>query len=620
MSILYHGFTGIMLLCSISGYMMLTRKWLKFQTEFVPVFVFSTIGCVVYIGGIFGLLLLTAVFVLAGGIIAFIYYGSQIIKEKEYLSMKISLFQIIFGIGCLIFFHQLFISRLIHYDNFSHWAIALKQVLSTDAFPDARSALIDYKNYPLGTTSFLYFICRFAGHSQRGMLMGQGLLVFACFYALFGVITEKKRFLLYAYAGAGFSTLSIFNLTIRINNLLVDFLLPIYTLAILAISYKYRNELKKSCIAIIPIAGFLMIIKNTGTIFAGIGLIYFLYIAVKSFKQSRIIVVFKVLAAAVASLVPYLLWSLHMSVFFQGIDNKFEVSAEHLQTIYGGKTQEEVRQIVSLYFQSCFDLSTRPAMGIFIFQLTAMAAIIFAAFFLKKKWNLWKALVALDVVTILYYGGILALYIFSMPLDEAIRLAGFERYASSIVVLFAGGLILCSVIDIEHSFYYKMDQVPAYRAFKSVESKDRYQKGTLITLALGITLLLSEYNGMQTINRNYDSTLPYEVEKITGDRWYQGGTMDENKYLFYASDTDSQVTDYYLQYIAKYMLFAPNVDGICQFYEDNLLHLLSSYDYLVMVESDSDSRYLLKKYFGVSGENGIYKIVRTGDTVTLEQT
>ncbi|RRJ66717.1 hypothetical protein EHV15_30140 [Paenibacillus oralis] len=62
---------------------------------------------------------------------------------------------------------------------------------------------------------------------------------------------------------------------------------------------------------------------------------------------------------------------------------------------------------------------------------------------LKKKWNLWKVLIALDVMVVLYYAGILALYLFSMPLDEAIRLAGFERYASSIVVLFAGGLVLC---------------------------------------------------------------------------------------------------------------------------------------------------------------------------------
>ena len=38
--------------------------------------------------------------------------------------------------------------RLIHYDNISHWALVVKQMLITDAIPDAASSLIDFKNYP----------------------------------------------------------------------------------------------------------------------------------------------------------------------------------------------------------------------------------------------------------------------------------------------------------------------------------------------------------------------------------------------------------------------------------------------------------------------------------------
>ncbi|WP_313181290.1 hypothetical protein [Lacrimispora sp.] len=606
------------LLCSLSGYMMFTKEKLKLPAEFAPVFVCSAIACIVYFCGLAGFLLPGSASVLVAGVILFFFFLIWRIRNRSYESFRLSLFQAGFAVGSLFFFQLLLTSRLIHYDNFSHWAIVVKQMLSTNAFPDASSALIDFKNYPLGSSSFLYFICRFAGNSQGIMLAAQGLLIFACFYAMFGVITEKKRFLLFAFMSAGCSLLSIFNITIRVTNLLVDFLLPIYTFVLFVMIYRYQWEIKKACISIIPVAGLLMIIKNTGVIFGGIGFFFLIYIWLKNrykpFWKNGMAVILSIGTA----FLPYLLWNIHMAVKFQGVENKFEVSADSLRSISGGKSPEEVHQIVALFVQSVFDITSRPAMGILGFHVAAITASVFAAFLLKKSWNLWKALIALDVVLMGYYLGILGLYIFSMPIDEALRLAGFERYASSIVVLFAGGLVLCATVDIETSFYYKTGELPAYQAFKTVESKDRYQKGVIIFIALAITILLSEYNGMQTIRRSYKTTLPYKVYQVTGDRWYSRGRVDESRYLFYASDADSQVTDYYLQYIGKYMLYASNVDGICAFYEDNLINLLNSYDYLVMVESDGEAKHLLKKYFGLSGQEGIYRIIHSDKGLALE--
>jgi len=597
---------------------MFTKEKLRLQAEFIPVFVFSAIACIVYFCGLAGFLLPGSAAVLAAGVILFVFSLTRMIRNRPSEGFRLSLFCVGFAVGSLLFFKLLLTSRLIHYDNFSHWAIVIKQMLNTNAFPDAASALVDFKNYPLGSSSFIYFICRFAGTSQGIMLAAQGLLIFACFYAMFGVITEKKRFLLFAFLAAGCSLLSIFNITIRITNLLVDFLLPIYTLVLFVMIYKYQREIEKACISIIPVAGLLMIIKNTGTIFAGIGFLFLNYVWIKYrnkfFWKNGLIVVLSMGAA----FLPYLLWNNHMAVKFQGVENKFEVSADSIRSVSGGKSPEEIHQILKLFVKSVFDITSRPAMGILGFHVAAIIASVFAAILLKKSWNLWKALIALDVVLIGYYLGILGLYIFSMPLDEAIRLAGFERYASSIVVLFAGGLVLCATVDIENSFYYRTGELPAYQSFKTVESKDRYQKGVIFFMALAITILMSEYNGMQTIRRSYKTTLPYKVYQVTGDRWYSGGKVDESRYLFYASDVDSQVTDYYLQYIGRYMLYASNVDGICAFYEDNLINLLSSYDYLVLVESDGEAKHLLKKHFGVSGQEGIYRIIHSDKELTLE--
>ncbi|PJN63925.1 hypothetical protein PAEAM_10170 [Paenibacillus sp. GM1FR] len=617
MLIVLHFVMGVLLIISFVGYMQFVRKTFALRWEFIPVFVFSSIACLVFMSGLAGQLFTGSLVILIAGL--FLYGWLLILRLRRGASLRLSfsIFQFSFMAGTFVFLLVLFQNQLTHYDNFSHWAIVLKQMLSTDAFPTPDSNLIDFKNYPLGTSSFIYYVCRFMGHSQSVMLLAQGLLIFSCFYAMFGIVSEKKRFLLYAFLGLGLSTLSFFNLTIRITNLLVDFLLPIYALAILAVIYQYRNEIKKACIVVLPLAGLLTIIKSTGIIFAAIGLIFLVYSWLKHKQKFSWRTALAVVGTICGALIPYFGWSWRMATVFQGIDNKFDVATSGIQA---GKTPEQMREILWTFLKASTDLTTRPVIGIVIFQLIAIAASVFAIVVLKKKWNLWKALIALDVVLLLYYAGILALYLFSMPLDEAIVLAGFERYASSIVVLFAGGLVLCAAIDLERSFHYRIGEVPDYQSFKTVETKGHYQKGIIGCMAVAATILLSEYNGIVSIAQSYDTTLPYKIHAVTGDRWYPGGQEDNNRYLFYASDRDQQVTNYYMQYVGKYFLYAPHVDGIVLFYEDNMDNLLSGYDYLVVVETDLNAKWLLKKHYGIDMQEGIYKITRAGDQIVLTLT
>ena len=606
-----------LLVISCLGYMLLVRKTLSLTWEFIPVFVFSSIACLVFFGGLAGQLFTVSLAVMILGLLSFIVIVFHWLGRGAKFGFTFSIFHFTFFAGSLIFLLVLFQNKLTHYDNFSHWAIVLKVMLSTDAFPTPSSSLIDFKNYPLGVSSFLYYICRFAGPGQSTMLVAQGLLIFSCFYAMFGIVSEKKRFLLYAFLGLGLSMLSFFNLTIRINNLLVDFLLPIYSLAIFAVVYRCRNEIIRACIVVLPLAGLLTIMKSTGIIFAAFGLIYLIYTWLTHWSKSVWKNTSTIVGLLCVVMFPYLGWNWRMATVFQGIKNKFDVSSATLQSTEMGKTPEQMHDIISLFLRSSIDLTTRPAMGIVAFEFAAIVASIFAAIVLKKKWNLWKALIALNVVMVLYYAGILGMYLYSMPLDEAIRLAGFERYVSSMVVLFVGGLVLCATVDLERSFYYKIGEVPDYRAFKNVKTKGYYQKGIIACTGVAVTLLLSEYNGMFSIAQSYETTLPYKVNKVTGDRWYTNGQEDNSKYLFYASDRDQQVTNYYMQYIGKYFLYAPNVDGICLFYEDNMDNLLSNYNYLVVVESDFEGKRLLKKHYGVDMQEGIYKITQSGEQIVL---
>ena len=61
---------------------------------------------------------------------------------------------------------------------------------------------------------------------------------------------------------------------------------------------------------------------------------------------------------------------------------------------------------------------------------------------MKRRWNLGRVLAAADMAVFLYYVGMLYMYLYTMPAEEALRLAGFERYACSIMVLVAGMLVM----------------------------------------------------------------------------------------------------------------------------------------------------------------------------------
>ena len=78
------------------------------------------------------------------------------------------------------------------------------------------------------------------------------------------------------------------------------------------------------------------------------------------------------------------------------------------------------------------------------------------------------------------------------------------------------------------------------------------------------------------------------------------------------------MTSYYFHYVSRYYMYAPNLDAICDFYEDNMDNLLREYDVLAVIESDRREKRLLEKHYGVDGSVGFYKIVKNGETVSLE--
>ena len=592
----------ILMVLSLFGYARLFEKKYGVNKFISPLLSISLITLVVYFSGLLKIMRYVPYIIFAIGLFLFFISISKLRREDIINIEVINIFNFTLLFCFLLLVIILLSLKLIHYDNFSHWAVVVKHMLIEDAFPTASSVLIDFKNYPLGTSSWIYYVCKIAGNGQGVMLAAQGIMIYASFYSLFSIIRDKKRLLLSNIIMVSAGIMTLYNISIRLNNLLVDFVLPLITLGIITAIYYYRNDLKKCCLIITPIIALLLLVKNNAIIFAAICYIYLLYYAFKNRGEKRVIV-YSIICIVISMLV-YASWSYHTKVQFKGMDFKFDVSSS-IENSNNSKTSDEIEIILDEFSERVFTLSNTTTTGYLSLNLIIIITCLVSRAFTNKKWYTPKILIIGNLVYILYYIGILAMYIFMMPIEEAVYLAGFTRYSSSIFIFFLGILTLSLVRDIENSLYIQQGKFRDIYAFKSIRSKKVYMNSTLVLGAVSILLLTSEINEMIYLDSQYYETLPGKVEMIVGDRFYIG---DDKHYAIYATDTDSQVSNDYLGYIARYMLMNSNIYTFSDFNDEYIKENMKNFDYLLIVESDKAAKKYIQNNFQGDGSNGIYKI------------
>lgn len=606
-------------LLSAAGYVAVARAYWKITARASYIFVFSAQALIIYFAGLIGILPYVAYALFGGGIVAFV---AMILNKKIALAFNrtsLSALNLAFIAVFGAITASLIDTRFVHYDNFSHWAVAVKYMLVTNRIPDAASAIIDFKSYPLGSSSFLYYVGRIVGNGEGVMLVGQGILLFASFYAVFGAIRDQKRFLLSALLGIGCSAMAFFNISIRINNLLVDFLLPALALASIGILLVERNKFSTACLAVLPVLGLLAIVKNTGIIFAVLGFVFLLYRSLQFQRADAKLRPFfwGALLTIGLSLVPLILWNVHTSLAFPVDAGKFSYDFQTLSSFTIDKTPAQIQYIVQLFLYTTLSLSQLPTFGFVLFNGIAITAFLIARIGFKKKWKLLGTLLLLDLAVVLYYGGILAMYILSMPIDEALRLAGFDRYASSMILFLIGGISMRLTMDMENSFYYQQGERRDYRAFKSLTSKNVYQTATvLLSVAAGL-ILVSELNGMNHMREAYHESLPARVSAITGDSWH--APDNDTRYLFYSSDAGNEVTSYELPYVGRYFLFASQVDAASAFTDDAFMGQIQTYDKFVILEDTPAIRVYMRKHANLPGDPGVYDVRETFPEAEIPQ-
>lgn len=368
-------------ICSIYGFKWLLQQFLGFDPRIGWITACCLNILILYFGAFAGMLEATAIALAIMGWLLAGYALYRNFRQNQPFRPRITLITVGLLFYFLLFAYTLLNTKLEHYDNFSHWATIVKFLYTESRLPTAADTIISFGSYPLGSSLFVYYATKMAGFSDGVMVIGQFLLIYSCVIALFAPIRDESRTLVVAMNFSLLAIFNYFNISIRMNNLLVDFLLPLLTLAGVAGIYSMRKNIKALSIYFILIVSVLSLIKNSAIFFVGILFIYYLYTVVGSRKRFGKIwhLPLNVLAVFGVSLVPYIMWAIHVGQQFSS--SKHAVSLSGYQQIFLEKDSSITAEITGKFVAALTDLSSIPSQGILLFNFVMIGSYIVIRYF-----------------------------------------------------------------------------------------------------------------------------------------------------------------------------------------------------------------------------------------------
>jgi len=499
-------------------------------------------------------------------------------------------------------------SPLIHYDNFSHWATIVKFLTYNGHLPGAADTIISFTSYPPATALFITQFVTFTGFHEGTMLVAQFILIWAASYTIFATLRDRTRGLNSMLLCLTIAISYVFNINIRLNNLLVDYVLAIITVAALVGIYIYQKRPKMLAAHVALFSGSLLLIKNSAAFFVIIIACYYLYILIKEtrvnhwFKRT-LEIGGKFLGTFLGAALPFIWWEIHVHQTFTTSKHEISASAYHSQLANDG--MKGFLSIGQAFLHQIFNISSLSTQGFLVLNIGLISAWAIIKYLCHHQNNLFKLLGWLDLITLLYYFSLLGMYVLSMPFAEAITLDGFERYMSTVVVLnlFIG--MMCLVYVIDETYYEQNLSERSPRTFESIWTKNGYQLATFLIMFFAIIMMYSEINGTTFTNNYNKRTLPVMLTKIT-PAW----TKQNDTKILIVDPQKVEVVTYYTGYLANYYFFTNNATGQATFSKSKQAFRknLNRYQYVAVPKYDKSFTRGMKKYYHQKIRTGFYQV------------
>ena len=540
--------------------------------------------------------------------LALLWLGLSFLRRAQLRFEGIHLFDFwMIGLG-IATGQTLWHSPLVHYDNFSHWAVMVKFMVFTGRLPGTSDHLISFTSYPPATALFITQFVHWIGFSDGAMLVAQFILIWGAAYAIFAGLRDRSRALTSFALCFTLAISFVFNVAIRLNNLLVDYVLPIITIAALVGIFVYRQRPILLCSHVAIFIAALLLVKNSATFFVIMIGGYFLYTLITNhhWQWRRLLTVPVQFAVTLGTgVLPFIWWEWHVKHTFTV--SKHQISTQAYAKQLHGESQQALIKIGHKFLTQIFSLNSLSTKGILLINIVLILTWLFIRLRQHQRNNLLGMALLLDLIFIVYYGSLFGMYILSMPYAEAILLDGFERYMASIVILnlFIGAIALVRVLDrqqFEQNFQKRNTQ-----AFKSATTKNIYQMATLVTGFFAITMMYSEITGTKFTNEMNHNTLPLQMTRVS-KQWHH---LNHRKVLIVDLEV-VDVNDYYAGYVGRYWYFTDKAVG-----QENFMmtpkvfkQTVESYQYVAIPETHRTFTVLTKKVYHQHVVTGFFKVTK----------
>ncbi len=542
------------------GWWEVIRKKTDVSVFFIPSLAIAIQVSILFLCGLLNLLPEGAYALCLGGICVVIY---KIWKNRE---ARFSNFIRPYCNAGFLFFVILLIAIALslkgkiftHYDNFSHWALVVKRMLEINRYPNFKDVIIFFPAYPLGSATFIYYFAKIVGSAESLQMLAQVYFMLTCILPLF-IFAEKSKFCGFIIILSATNFFLTYN--IPVSELLVDTLLPLAGMCgiLFAVLYCGKSCDEKKAVAAAYYAVLVVQVKNSGLLFAVVISVWILFYA------RKIKISFRMLCAA-APFFSFALWKRHCDYVFDSAEwSRHALSFSNYKTVYAAKSSDEIRTIAKSMLQ--FIVSFKDMwFTLLMFLILGIMILLFA----KKEFSLFKrGLLASLILYMVYQIGMLGMYIFSMPGEEATSLAENVRYAKTIIIAI---VYLYLVL-----------------ALKTVSAIDRSQKTLRLFSTTGIALLICLF-------------LFLSVEKVQNvlNNTY---LTDPSKRLWF----EAAIKEYNVPPEESYSILAPENDGGYSYFLGRYILQSTSISYVVADDTSELDRIKGDYIFVYDDDNELIK-------------
>lgn len=551
-----------------------------------PIVVLSAIGSVVFFAGLLNIMPLTAYLIVIAGIVLFFCAKPWQRTEKSNLRRTAVILGIyaLFGLFLAL---RLYRQIPIEYDCFSHWLTVVKEMIRNDRMPNFQSATVMFQGYPTGSAGFIYFICKIIGKSRDDLIVfSQAVLIISAVIAPLAFIRKFNVSSALVFIGWALFCLVA---NIPINELLVDTLVSVLSLAAIAVVLRYRDMPRKAGLCCLPIQIFLITVKNSGILMVFINCIFlFLILWYTNRGRKKTGECFK--AAGINAFFPfatYYLWLQHVKyVFPQGMVAKHTASVENYTGVLGEKTAEQISGILNAFFKRFFSWNNAWL------YLAVFFLILCVCFLYRRKASNGDSVsreALIFVAILLAYFGFMAvlsvMYLVSMPYDEAIILASYERYEYTVLIVLVGCIVLYTLCTLQ-------TERPKAAATYA---------GRILLVLLAAVIFATKAPNVKRLfvkENHYEQTDRYCLEQIKAR--YQ---LPEGGSYIVVGDSVADDKDYHY-FLSKYVFWTNNVVACTP---ENFKQELGRHQYLVLLNrSAAVDRFLEERGYSL-GESA-YKL------------